>query len=585
MINPESYYSLKFHYSKISYQIQVFDSNNKPIVPSDLTLYYNLHIMCFIEINNSININSFPNIEKNKYFKCIEFTKLYEHTKFGIIIYNIDKNGKVKRNYVSYYISKMLFKYSYENNNIFDSLKINKDFLNLSSHLQKNNSSQKFKKLYISQPVLNLKRNSFEKENKWTFINIFNEYFCFCKGFNCLNIISKKCKYYFYLYLIDINRNEYPKTDFLLMDFILKRYSSDDVYPIFEGMINNKLKAHYLTEKEDIYEKYCHKRKYCDLVIIVNEKNYEINGDFLERHLTLILRLKQVLTSFGVNIDYINNLFYNLDYITYICIGHGVSYFKQYLYQDYYEPTRFDKILIPNSNKLFSIALNYGWKDENIVKFNLPRWDKYNIVNKTLIEPENNSIFIMFTWRELKEHRKISPYYINNVMNLLNNEELINNLLKQNITLYFTLHHQLIKYKNKFKDINNIKYIEESDVANCLSKTNLLLSDYSSIIFDMIYREKPYIIYIPDADDPNLKNIYKQRSYDVIKRFKTNYFRFENIFFDIDSTVKKINYYIERKFELEPQLKKFYDDFNFTHENTINKFINYLNKNISQIQI
>ena len=305
VINPESYYSLKFHISKISYRIQIFDSNNETIVPSDLTLYYNLHIMCFFEINNSININTFPIIEENKYFKCIEFSKLHENISFGIIIYKTDNNGKVKEGFISYYIPKKLFNYSYEKDDIFDSFKINSEYLNLSSRLQYRNSSEKFKKLYVSQPIFNLKRNSYKKENKWNFLNIFNEYFCFCKGFNCLNLISRKCKYYFYLYLIDINRNVYPKTDFLLMDFILKKYSADDVYPIFEGMINKNLNSHYLTEKEEIYEKHCQNKKHCDLVIIVNEENYKIDERFLEKYLTLILKLKQVLTSFGVNIEFI----------------------------------------------------------------------------------------------------------------------------------------------------------------------------------------------------------------------------------------------------------------------------------------
>ena len=40
------------------------------------------------------------------------------------------------------------------------------------------------------------------------------------------------------------------------------------------------------------------------------------NGNFLEKHFTLILKLKQVLSSVGVNINFINNLFYNIDYIT-----------------------------------------------------------------------------------------------------------------------------------------------------------------------------------------------------------------------------------------------------------------------------
>jgi len=579
VINPELYYSKKFDIMKFSYQVEVFDFKNNLILPSDLTLYYNLHIICFIKINNTININSFPSIERNKYFKCIEIVKLNERIKFGIIFYETENNGTINNDYAPYYISTNLFNYYCENDTMFDSLKINNEYLILKNPMKYKYSPQKLKKLYVSHPFFNLRRNLFKKENQWNFINIFNDYYCSCKGFNCMNLISRNCKYFFYIYLIDINRNIYKKNDYLLIDFIFKRYSSDDVFPIFEGMINKKINVHYLTEKEEIYNKYCKINNYCDVVLQADEKNYKINDDFLEKHLTLILKLKYVISSVGVDIDFINNLFYNVDYITYICVGHGISFFKYYLYEKYYGVQNFDKLLIPNSYKLIHIPLKYGWKYENIIKLNLPRWDKYNNVNKSSIGFENTqsqSIFIMFTWRELEKDKNISSYYIKNIFRLLNNRKLINNILKHNLTLYFTLHHQLLKYKNKFKDINSIKYIEENDIADCLSKTNLLLSDYSSIIFDMIYRQRPYIIFIPDANDPNINKLYKKNTYDIINKFKVNSFQFENIYFDINSTVDKINYYIENKFKLDLKLKKFYEDFNFTHENSTNRFINHL---------
>ena len=313
----------------------------------------------------------------------------------------------------------------------------------------------------------------------------------------------------------------------------------------------------------------------------MDEKNSTINYNFLEKYFTLILKLKQVISNVGVNIDYINNLFFNIEYITYICVGHGVSFFKYYLYKDYYGPNNFDKLLIPNSEKLFSIPLKYGWKEENLIKLNLPRWDKFNVESISLNDKRNitsKSIFIMFTWRVIANHKKISSYYINNIMNLINHEQLINNLLKHNLTLYFTLHHQLLNFKDKFKSINSIEYIEENDIAECLSKTNLLITDYSSIIFDMIYRKKPYIIYIPDSDDKNIKTIYKKESYDIINKFQTNYFQFKNVYFDINSTINKIKYYIDNGFRLEPKLEDFYDEFEFKKKNNTNEFINYILK-------
>ena len=442
---------------------------------------------------------------------------------------------------------------------------------------------KRLRKLYFLKPILDLKRNIVRADEKWNFANIFNEYFCFCKGSNCLNMkVSNSCKYYFYLHLIDLNSEVYKKTDFLLMDFILEKYSSDDVFPIFEKMINYNLNAHYLTEKKEIYQKYCDKKKYCNSVIYVKYNNYTINDDFLEKHLSLILKLRQVLSSVGVNINFINNIFYNIDYITYICIGHGVSFFKDYLYRSYYGPGNFDKLLIPNSEKLISITKKYGWKEENLIKFNLPRWDKYIITNISLNYNlkinYSNSIFIMFTWRNLKNGERISSFYINNILNLLNNEQLINNLLKYNLTLYFTLHHKVLIYKELFKFKKSVVYIEENEIAECISKTNLIVTDFSSIIFDIIYRRKPYIIYIPDANDPLIFKKYENYCYNIINNFKYNIYEFENIFFDINSTIKQINYYINNNFKLDRKIKKFYDGFNFTNVPIINDFINYLVK-------
>ena len=321
------------------------------------------------------------------------------------------------------------------------------------------------------------------------------------------------------------------------------------------------------------------KKKNCDTIILADDKSYKINDDFLERHFTLILKLKQVISSVGVNINFINNLFYNIDYINYICVGHGVSYFKYYLYKEYYGPSNFDKLLIPNSDRLISAAIKNGWKNENLIKLNLPRWEKYNIVNTPVIGSGNiklNSIFIMFTWRELKKNKTISPDYIQNILRLLTNENLINNLSNHNIILYFTLHHKLIKYKEEFKNIKHITYIEENDIAECLSKTNLIVTDYSSIIFDMIYRRKPFIIYIPDSKDTMIIDNYLDYCYNIIINFKLNDFKFKNIFFDIESTINKINYYIDNGFKLERKMIKFYDEFNFESGPIIDKFINYI---------
>ena len=291
-----------------------------------------------------------------------------------------------------------------------------------------NDQKLNLKKSYMRYPSFSLKTEIPSFYNKWFFKNIYNIHFCFCKGNNCLNvIISQKCKYKFYLYIIDINKNVYPKTEYIFMDFLFDDLSSDDVYPIFEEMINQQFPAHYITEKSDIYNKFCKNIQKCLIILPVKKEKMPINSNFLEKYLNLFLKIKVVVSGRGTTFN--TNIFYNIEYITYIGVGHGVCYFKDYLYNKnrIYGINKNNKLLLPPSEKIISIAKKYGWKDKDIIKLNLPRWDKYNLNKigisdtKKKVKIKSNSIFIMFTWRHMKKNKEISSFYIINIINLITN--------------------------------------------------------------------------------------------------------------------------------------------------------------------
>ena len=512
-------FSFKFKILMIEYNIGFYDKDEHLLSPSDLKLYENLTVICHIEIsNNTFSINSLASIYQDKYYNCIEFFNINERIKFGINIYNnIEEGNSV--NYTTYFFKEKIFDYSnfiYQNDIIFEPIILNKEYISIRKKMidKKTNETLKLKNSFIRYPYFLLKRNTLINDNSWNFNNIFNHYFCFCKGDKCLNItIPQKCKYYLYLNIIDKNRYIYSKTDYLFVDFIFANLSSDDAFPVFKEMEKQRLPVHYITEKINIYQKYCFQKERCLTIILVNSNNYTINGDFLEKHLTLLLKLKQVISGGGTYFNFINNIFFNIEYITYISITHGVCYFKYFLYKDYgcYSKKRIDKILIPPSEMIISIAKNYGWKDENIIKINLPRWDKYNNIISSnsyyKYNLKNNSIFILFTWRDINKNKKISTYYFKNIIDLLRDKYLNQVLQKKNILLYFTLHHLIRKYNEYqlfFKNIKYLRFIKENEISECLVKTSLVVTDFSSIVFDIIYRKKPYIIFIPDANDPNI---------------------------------------------------------------------------------
>ena len=236
---------------------------------------------------------------------------------------------------------------------------------------------------------------------------------------------------------------------------------------------------------------------------------------------------------------------------------------------------------MPPSDKLIYPAKKYGWKEDNIIKMNLPRWEKYDkhIENKDNLE--NYSIFIMFTWRDIKYKKLISPFYFENIINLVDSFKLYQELVKKNITIYFALHHLLNKYiyiiKKKYENNRYIKFINTNNISDCLLKADLVVSDFSSIIFDLIYRRKPFVIFIPDANDPNIKDIYTEDYYELIESMKNGTIEFMNKYFELNEAINKIIYYINNNFNLEKKMKIFYDSFQLKKGNYIKKLVKYLN--------
>ena len=584
-------FSFKYNITKIEYNISLFDNNHNLILPSFLGLYYNLSIFCYnIDIKNNIGIFYTATIYQNHYFSCIDYLNLNESIQLGVMIYK--KNKYIERYNISIFNSYSIDynNYTHKKDEEFDPLILTKIY-NLNEIIKKANetkySKKEFKNLFDSTPNFNFKKYLAQTEGIWYYKNIYNSIFCFCKysvNSKCLyKNMNQKKKYYLYLYFINCNRNIYKKTDYLFSDFSSEHTAPGEAYLIFKEMFKQNLSVHYLTKREDIFKEYMAlSRNNSSYIPIIFDSNY-INGNFLEKYFDLMLRLKIVVS--GAKIYSINNLFYNLEYITYICLTHGISYLKDFLYENYYSNKIYNKIVLPPSNLIISNAKKFGWEDKDIIRIGLPRWDLFNYYEKNInvfYEKENNkkkSIFIMFTWRELKKNKKISNYYFKNIINLITNK-LLNKVLKQNnITLYYSLHHMIEEFKYLFNSYKYIKYISQEKIIECLNKSDLIITDFSSIIFDIMVRNKPYIIFIPDSEDNNLSNIYTEAYYNIIKCLKNGTINFKNRYFSVNSTVKKIIYYINNNFIVDHSLKKFYDKFNLSGGNNIKGFIMYL-KNI-----
>ena len=594
-INDFKYnFSFKFNIVEIRYNINLYNEEINIIKPSDLSLLYNMHFFCLMKIvNNKTTIYSYPNIIHNKDFNCIENFNIFEEVEIGFNIYKYKHyNNDNLENGIFFVLSNEIINYNNKTNeddNIFNPKIIKDNYIKLTEEIDKfknNNTNHDqpllLKSSFIKEPNFSTKENLIKINNTWYFENIYNNYFCFCAGINCLLKINQDCKYFFYLTIIDQNRYLYNKTHYLLADFFFSYKSSDHAYPIFKELIRQNLNAHYMTEKESIIQEFCKDELVCLKIIIIKNGNKRIDGDFLEKYLELVLKLKSVIA--GSDFYAKTNIFHDIEYITFINIGHGVSFFKHFLYKDYLSYNHYDKILIPGSQIFVNIAKKYGWKEENIIRIGYPKWDSYNN-NKNIIqengEKNGKSIFFMFTWRDIKKGKKISKYYLRNIIKILNSKRLNKIIYNYRITIYFTFHHKIdwAKLRIMPNRRNIFKYVKPGSISKVLSKTYLIISDFSSVIFEIIYRKKPFIIYVPDAKDPNIINLYNQGYYDIINGLKNGSIYFENKFFDVDEAIDKIIYYIRNNFKLESNLINFYHELGLKETNNTMTFVEYL-KNI-----
>ena len=605
--SPEIYFEvtdLNITYSKANnliefvYYITFFDINYHVITPSNLSLLYNLSIFCnFYTFRGHTNIYSLANINENRNFYCVEYSKIGELAKYGIKIYQIKEKYEVNEYIKLFFFTDKVINInnniSIQNNYKFDINYVQKKYNQLiekfNESIYENVAIKETNNLllsYIQPPLCFLKKDILQFNGRWYFKNIYENYFCFCRGESCLNVIKfnkdefQSCKYYFYLTIIDKNKFLYPKNHYLFSDFFDDKIEPSDALPIFQEILKKNIKAHYITMSWNFYQQFCFKNNKCinDLQIIYGIRR--IDGDVLEKYLELFLKLKAVIAA--ERYDGIDNFFYNIDYIVYIFLGHGVQYIKSYLYKDYLSPKKYNKILLPPSEIFVSLALAAGWKNEDIIKITCPKFDKYKIYRKKKLsteDPEKNerSIFVMFTWRKVKKGKYVSSLYYENIYKLLNNIEINEQLLLYNIKLYFCYHHTL-KEKKIIKVYNdtNIRFISQNEISILLQNSSLIITDFSAILFDAIVQRKPLILYIPDGLDPEIQDIYTSEYYETIDKIKNGTIYLSEVFMDFDKVINKIIYYIKNDFYLEKEKLEFYKRFRITNKDNTKKFINYL---------
>ncbi len=149
------------------------------------------------------------------------------------------------------------------------------------------------------------------------------------------------------------------------------------------------------------------------------------------------------------------------------------------------------------------VLKNFGYKESEIAVSGFARWD--------VLEDKSQGgrdILLMPTWRNWLEEVgdevfKQSDYY-QNYMRFLTSDRLATILEKNDLKLNFYLHPKFRDYINEFKiDAERIRLIPfgQEPLNELMMKCRMLITDYSSVCWDMYYQGKPVIFYQFDLDD------------------------------------------------------------------------------------
>ncbi|GEN89741.1 CDP-glycerol glycerophosphotransferase family protein [Oceanobacillus sojae] len=214
--------------------------------------------------------------------------------------------------------------------------------------------------------------------------------------------------------------------------------------------------------------------------------------------------------------------------------------------------------LVIATSDLEEEIIHQNWKYElnEIAVTGFSRWDKLFDKSQKI---KRRKIFVMPTWRTWmedmpKEDFKRTDYY-DNYVNFLNSKELELILDKYDLDLIFFLHPKFKQYISEFqldnthitlKEFQNIKVNEE------IMEASLMISDYSSVTWDMFYMKKPVLFY--------------QFDYEKYEEYEGSYIDMETELFgeralNKGELIQLVNEYAVNEFKLKPHYEKLHGEY------------------------
>lgn len=200
---------------------------------------------------------------------------------------------------------------------------------------------------------------------------------------------------------------------------------------------------------------------------------------------------------FFMKLDYLYNVFRNHKRVF---LQHGIT--KSDMPQFHEERTHLDLFICGAKPEFEYITQKYHYTKGQVQYTGLCRYDNLN----GLFSSMKRQILLMPTWRlYIREQSFEETDYYKAYKEVLTSPVLSEILDRYDYKLVFYPHYEIQKHINSFKKLSLNGRIEiadfDYDVQTLLKESDLLITDFSSVFFDMAYMYKPIIFYQFDRDE------------------------------------------------------------------------------------
>ncbi len=141
---------------------------------------------------------------------------------------------------------------------------------------------------------------------------------------------------------------------------------------------------------------------------------------------------------------------------------------------------------------------DYGYDEDVIRVLGFPRFDYLEKLE------DKREIVFMPTWRRqydtFDDEQFMKTNYFNAINEILKDEEFIDFLDSKGYTFIFKPHRNLMKFIHNFNISPKIRLGNKIAYNDIFNHSSIVISDFSSVVFDFAYLKKPVIYYHHDKD-------------------------------------------------------------------------------------